>query len=641
MNSILLSPMTINTMTLKNRVMLAAMVTNTGWRGEVTDRLIAYHEERVKGGCGLNTLEATLVELAPGAPTRRLALNDDRFIPGLKRLIDAVHALGGRLSVQLVNHGRMVNPENTGCIRHLVSYIPGRTSAEDSRVLTIDEIKMLVRLYVEAAQRAVKAGADCLELHGAHGYIIQQFMSPYTNQRTDSYGGSFENRMRFPTEVLHAIRVAVGKNYPIIFRLVMTEMVPGGIEVDEAKKMAQYLVEQGVDALSLTASTVETQEYLTPPAAVEAAWLRERSKQVYAYIKGRVPIILVGRILNCSMGEELIREGAADAIAYGRALLADPELVNKYAEGQEEDVIPCVGCNEGCISRFRVPLPISCTVNPRVCNELHYPDIKVAKSRKVVVVGAGPAGMQAALTADKRGHSVTLVDKSSEVGGLLPLAAIPPFKTPLTWLLQSYKRRLAASSVAIQLGKEVDADDIAAMQPDAVLVAVGGVPIVPPCCADAPVQLAANVLLGEPVGKNVLILGGGLVGSELAEFLANQDKSVTIVEMRDAIALDMEACTRKLLMARLTALRTRQILKTELAKITEDKSILLRDEYKEEFWLHGFDSIILALGYLPNTRLLSTLKQKGIAAKAVGDCAGMGGNILAAIAQGFKEAYEL
>ena len=506
--------------------------------------------------------------------------------------------------------------------------------------MTEEDIAGLIRLYAGAAARAVKAGADSVELHGANGYLIQQFLSPLTNKRTDNYGGTPEKRLRFALELLQAVREAVGAGTPVIFRMALSELVEGGIEVDDAAEMAAAFADNGATALSFSATTAESIEYRVPPARVPLAWLADRCQTVRTALAGKVPVILAGRIVNCRVAEKLLQEGVTDLVAFGRPLLADPAIVRKYAEKRESDTIPCLSCDDGCIHNFRNGRPIRCVVNPRVGQELLYPAGKAVRPKKIFIIGAGPAGMQAAVTAAERGHEVTLCEKNQDVGGLLETVAIPPFKSDYLVLLASYKKRLQDAKVRIQTGHEVSASDIMAAKADAVIVATGGVPIVPGCCQNRRVKLAVDVLRGQPVGERVLVLGGGYVGCELAEFLAEQGKAVTILEMKDNLCPDMEKSHRILLLRRLAELRVTSLLETELTDIADTGSVIVRSRWHKISALNSFDDVVVALGYAPNKQLLAELAASHFPVKAIGDCAGTG-KILGAIQQGFSVAYHL
>ena len=640
--SVLFTPLTLGKTTFKNRIMLPSMVTHfAAVNGEATERLIAYHAERARGGAALNMLESTSVEDTGKSYWPGLSLASDHFIKGLRRLTDAVHAHGGKAGVQLNHAGRLAQPAVSGHPRLLVSLVPGLTACEESRVMDEEDIGRVIGSFCAAAERAAEAGFDVVEIHGAHGYLLAQFMSPLFNRREDAYGGSFEKRMRVPVEIVRGVRKRLGPDFPIFFRCSVEEYLPGGITLELARDIARAVADNGADLFNVSVGLGETNRFTGPPPCLPKAWNADRAAAIKEALGGRAAVAVAGRIIDRESAEAALAPGKADLVVMGRALIADPELPNKLAAGRDETVLPCVGCNDGCVGRLRERKPLACAVNPRAGLEARYPRTPAASAKNVIVVGGGPAGMQAALTAAGRGHRVTLFERATRLGGNANIAALPPHKDLYAVLVNRLSERILAAGVKVFLGTAPGAAELAALRPDALIVTTGSVPVIPGCCADAPAVTAEDVLTGAAkAGRRVLVVGGGMVGSETAECLAEEGRDVSILELRPELAADMQARARAFLLESLAARGVTALTSTELVRADAQGRVTVKDAYGSVRELPPFDTIVLALGYRPRTDLCAALALAGLPFVAVGDCRRVG-KVLDAVHEAHALAYNL
>ncbi len=621
----LFTPIRIKSMELKNRVVMAPMCTLlANADGSASDRLIEYYEARAKGGAALISVEVAEVHPSSAFGIGEIgiaSIYDDKFIPSWKRFCERIHAAGAKTSMQLHHPGRQfpaLGPERPPWAPSVVP-CPCPLCQDVPHQMTIAEIEEMVHAFGEGARRAKEAGFDAVEVHGAHGYLIAQFMSSYANRRTDKYGGDLHSRMRFPMEILYAVRERVGPNFPIVFRLSADERVPGGRTVEESVAIAPMLVAAGTDCLSITTGVyVNLYTYFVAPMAVPKGLNVDAAERVKKAVD--VPIIVVGKLNDPLMAEQVLAQGKADLVAIGRGLLADPELPNKAAAGQFEDIRWCTACNQGCIYSFMNSFNLTCVVNPELTKERQMAITPVAKTKRVLVAGGGPAGMEAARVAALRGHDVTLYEKEPELGGQFRIATIPPAKQEIVPFLKYLSRQLDKAGVKVMLGEAVTASVVEKMKPDAVVVATGGKPLIP----DIPGINADNVVAAHDVltskaitGNKVLIAGGGMVGCETADFLAERGRHVTIVEMLPEIASDIAPGPKFFLLQRLAEQGVRSVTSATIKKITAD-SVVIDREGKEET-IGSMDTIVLALGVASLRELEDELKDKVNEVYVIGD----------------------
>ncbi|MCC2320691.1 oxidoreductase [Cellulomonas xiejunii] len=611
----LLSRGRIGRLETRNRIVMPPM--HVGFGRRVEEREVAYFAARAAGGVGLiitGTMTTTSrFEDNEGWPK----VEDDGAIPDLARLADAVHAGGALLAGQLTpGSGRVGPPEPGGEVPVSASATPWLADPSRAcRELTTGEVEYLVEQYGPAAARLAAAGFDAVDIHSHTGYLIDQFMSSQWNQRTDRYGGSLENRLRFPLELIAAARAAAPE-LAITFRLTVDHHMPGGRSLEESLQMAPIIAEAGIHLLMVDDGAFETVDWIFPPYYMGDAPLLPGAAAVRAVVD--VPVMATGNITP-EIGDRAVAAGEVDFIGMGRALIADPDLPRKLAAAQPAAVRPCIRCNQLCVGNILAGEPLGCAVNPEVGFEAHLPG-PAPEQRHVVVVGAGPAGLEVARVAATRGHRVDVYDEADHAGGVLWPAATPDFKRELRRMVDWWQGQLAELPVSVHLGHRITADSSELRDADQVVVATGSTQLVPASIPGTDRDDVVDVLRfhqGAPVGHRVVMVGGGLSGSDAALELANEGHDVTVVEMLDEIARDMLVVNRITLLRRLDEAGVRLLTSTRVREITDDGVIV---EGPDGVGTLPADTVVLALGSRPRTDLFTELTAAGLPVQAVGDC---------------------
>lgn len=660
----------IGSLELKNRIAMSAMDLGFTTNGRVNDRLIDFYRERAKGGVGLIVVGGCYPELNGKVWKSIISLENDEFIPDLRRLTDAVHKHKARIAAQILHAGRDALSFFTKMQPVAPSNVTGRLSKEVPHVLTQAEIKKVIEGYASASLRAKKAGFDAIEIHGGMGYLINQFLSPITNKRKDRYGGTLQKRINFAREVIIAVKKKVGREFPIIFRIPGDDLVAGSNRIEENIIIAKELEKVGVDAFNVSPGWHES----TTPIMLMAIprmpyiFLAESIKQ-----NTSVPVIGSIRINNLSLAEEIIANEQADLISLGRPLIADPEMPNKYRLGKVEDIRTCIACNQGCFDNVLKLRPVSCLYNAQAGKEGEY-KIRLAKQKKkVLVIGGGPAGMEAARVAALRGHSVTLYEKDDKLGGQLKYAWIPPGREEFQNVINFLETQIKKIGVKINLQNKADIRTIVSENPDALVIAVGSKPIIPDISGieGKNVCLAQDVLNGTAeVGKDVVIIGGGTVGCETALHIARMgamspevamfllrhnvldkrtvikhvtrgQKNITVLEMKPRIGGGFGPSTRWVILKEMEEAGVKSLTNVKVKEIesgSRESGITIERNGKKQFI--KADTVVIAVGYVPDKKLDSQLNGRIPEVYAVGDCVNVR-TAFEAVHEGFESGLKI
>ena len=615
---------------LKNRMVMAPMITRlASGQGEVTPRMVDYYAARAQGGIGTIIVEA--MDIEERNVFNLLGVYHDRFINELENLAATVKEKGAAVIAQIYHIG-------------LRGGFPG------PNVLTPARIQQTLELFSKAAERVKKAGFDGVMVHGAHGYLVSSFLSPLTNQRQDEYGGSQERRTGFAVEVVKAIRQAVGKDFPVFFRMNGADFLPGGLTIEHAKVTAPLLESAGVDVVSVgggvgvvpqdpALGNDRSYSYLVMPMYFPRGWRAEMGAEIKSVLK--IPVSISGRINDPLIVRDILAQKKADLIDLGRQMIADPYFPQKIAEGRTEDICRCIACNYCHGKRFRSLKQIRCAVNPLAGREAEAREIKPAPAPlRVMIVGGGIAGLQAAAGLAKRGFRISLFEKESRLGGQLELAALPPGKGELGTLLEFLIRQTEKAGVEVNLNLTVTPEFVLAEKPFALIVATGGRPIYPrsiPIDKNMKCLPAWDILSGSPktLGAKTVILGGGFVAAEIADFICEKGmtKELTIIEMREEIAADLEPISRQNLLQKLADYGVKMVPNFLIRQVQADE-VTGEDVISGNVKRIQAETVILALGTESVTFPLEKIKTAGIKTAVIGDARDPRG-----IAEAMREGY--
>lgn len=598
---------------IKNRLAVTAMVTNyCDHKGFATERYIAYHEEKAKGGWGLIITEDYAINEHCMGYECIAGLYNDEQIASHRELTDRVHKYGTKIFAQIYHAGRQSSSAVNGGVQPVApSAIPCPWCRELPREITRAEIRQVVKDFGSCARRVKEAGFDGIELHAGHGYLLAEFLSPYANKRTDEYGGCLDNRVRIIKEVMDEMRANVGDDFPIIIRFSADEDMPGGRDIAETRVLAKLFEEFGFDALHISGGVYgDYNKGIVSSMYVNHAWVADYAAEVKKIVN--IPVITVNRINDPRMADQLIEMGKCDFIGMGRGSLADPYLPNKAKAGNLCDIRYCIGCLQGCTGALYTGDAVTCLVNPSVGLEYKTNYARVNQAKRIAVIGAGPAGLETAIHAARRGHDVTLYEAKEKTGGQFISAAYPPGKGEFTTFINWANRQLNAYGVKVLLNTRADVDTIKAGNYDEVVVASGGTPFVPPIKGiDLPhVVLAEDVLTGKTsAGNRCVIAGGGEVGCETAAHLGASQKGAVIVEMKPVLMEELDGVSKEYLTGILKRFHVSSYVNTKVLKIKEDMVVAETADGIKEI---PCDCVVLAMGYKPNTSLADELEAAGI-----------------------------
>ncbi len=612
----LFSPFSIRNLKLSNRIVMPSMGVFLSDQGQATEQTLAYYCRRARGGAGLIMVEASGVAPEGVVSSQQMRLYDDTHITGLQRVARVIQEEGPPAGIQIHHAGRQVSSKVIGRPPYAPSDLRCTAIKGEVEPLDLKGIERIVALFGDAAERAVAAGFDLIEVHGAHGYLVNQFLSEYSNNREDEYGGSVANRTRFAVEIIEEIRKRVGPDLPLSFKISAQEFVENGLTVEQSIEIVQILEKAGIDVVQVSAGCDATPEWISQPMLMERGCLVDSAWSIRKAVD--IPVMCVGRINGPFLAEEILSDGKADLVCMGRALLADPDMPIKARQERFDDIRRCVACNT-CINSIFKKGRVECLINPELTREQEL-DIVPARGRKrVVVVGGGPGGAEAAWTAAFRGHDTVLLESGPELGGQIRLGSLPDYKKELLNIIRFHKHQLETHGVDCRFNFQATPEAILDLNPDAVILATGGRPIRPDFLdGQENVFEYQQVLEGKvPLKHDLAVIGGGPTGCEVALELAEKGYKVSILEMLERIGKQYEAMTRKLILNKIKALGVQVFTGCCITSYDGQRLIFNNENHQDSL---DVPMVILALGAKPVDNLENPLRESGIEVFNVGDC---------------------
>jgi 2,4-dienoyl-CoA reductase-like NADH-dependent reductase (Old Yellow Enzyme family)/thioredoxin reductase len=615
----LFTPYRIKKLELKNRIVMAPLasflIEKEGW---ITEKTIEHYRLRAAGGPAMVIMEACAVSPEGIVSHHQARIDDDRLLEGLSRIARVMKSEGAVPALQLHHGGRQTSSKVIGRRPLAPSALPCPTIRGEVEPLSVRHIQDIVKKFGDAAVRARDAGFELVEIHGAHGYLVNQFLSRFSNIREDEYGGDVAARTRFSREIVEEIRKRVGDDFPLSFKISAQEFVPDGLTVPESIEILKILIEAGIDIIQVSAGNDATAEWICQPMFMKKACLVDSAERIRKTLN--FPVMAVGRINNPILADDIIGKDMADLVCMGRGLLADPELPRKAQEGRLDEIRTCIACNTCMESIFRRGR-VECLVNPMLGREKEMAFVPAAKRKKVMVVGGGPGGLNVAWVAAKRGHEVHLYEKQSELGGQLIAGSVSDYKKELVNLIRFQKTQIEKFGVRCVLNCRVTPQLVDRERPDVLVLATGSLPYLPPAkgIERNMVLPFTQVLNGRAIVPTPsVVIGGGPTGCEVALHLAENGSLVTIVEMLPEIAKNLESMTRKLLLNRIKEKNIATLTEYSLSRV-EENGVVVVNKAGEEKFLEA-NRVVIAVGTRPDNTLYEQLKSMGYEIHQIGDC---------------------